>query len=306
MILILALIAAFLLAFTVVIQVTGHYLIHRRRPDHVDPPSNYGLAFESVTFPSRDETPLAGWWIPAAVSPAEGTIIVCHGQFGSKDGDTRQVVPLHEAGFNVLMFDFRAHGHSGGRYLTMGMYEKEDVLGAVDYLEREHGIERAAILGFSMGAAAAMIAATLTDRIITIVADGCFVHFKSTMARWLRARGVRPYQLGWEIAAWALAAAGLRTEGRMDQVDVSLWARHVTCPVLFIHGENDPLITVREVELLASQCTSEVWIVPDSGHRDAFLKYNVVYNDRIIAWFKHHCIKEYSDGRERALGRSPE
>ena len=97
-------------------------LLRRRRPDPSDPPSNYGIEFEEVHFPSRDGLNLVGWWIPH--DNALGTIIMCHGQNGSMDGDTRQMPPLREAGFNVLMFDFRAHGRSEGEAVTMCMYEK--------------------------------------------------------------------------------------------------------------------------------------------------------------------------------------
>src|SRR5260221_10569117 len=112
------------------IRATANRLLQRRQPDPPDPPSNYDLAFEEVHFTSRDEVKLFGWWIPA--DNAIGTIVLCHGQNGSMDGDTKQAVPLREAGFNVFMFDFRAHGRSEGEYVTMGMYEKEDLLGVMD------------------------------------------------------------------------------------------------------------------------------------------------------------------------------
>ncbi len=126
-------------------------LLRRRKPDPPDPPSNYGLAFEEVQFTSRDHENLVGWWIPHE-TPI-GTVIMCHGQNGSMDGDTHHAVPLHEAGFNVFMFDFRAHGRSGGDCVTMGMYEKEDLLGALDFLGEKYKIVEVGVLGFSMGAA---------------------------------------------------------------------------------------------------------------------------------------------------------
>src|SRR5258708_2209067 len=147
-------------------------LMHRRSPDPTDLPSNYGLAYEEVHFESRDGIKLVGWWIPHP--EAIGTIIMCHGQTGSMDGDTHHAAELYKAGFSMFMFDFRAHGRSEGDCVTMGMYEKEDLLGALDYLGDVRGIMRVGVLGFSMGAAVALITAALSDRICAVVADGSF------------------------------------------------------------------------------------------------------------------------------------
>lgn len=265
------------------------WLISRRRPpDPANPPSNYGLSYEEVHFHSRDGTPLVGWWIPSDQADAPA-IIVCHGMTGSMDGDTHQVPPLHEAGFNVLMFDFRAHGRSSGDYVTMGMFEKEDLHGAVDFLATQYGITQTGVLGFSMGGATALIAAAQTDAIRAVVADASFGRLKNTLARWLGRRGV-PYLIGWQIIAWALAAIGLRVRGRIDQTDPVLWTRHIKCPVLFIHGAADKLVSVREVEQMAERTAGphETWIVPGAVHRGAYKIDPDAYNRRMIGWFQTH------------------
>lgn len=291
----LAILIVLLFGFTLLTQIVAIRLISRRPPDPADPPDNYGIAFEEVRFAARDKTPLVGWWIPAAVAdPTRNapTIVMCHGQTGSMDGDTKQMIPLHQAGFNVLMFDFRAHGRSGGTQQTMGMYERDDLLGALDYLERTHGIERVGVLGFSMGAAVALITAAVSDRIAAIVADSSFARFKNTLARHLQQAGVPSFRLAWHIAAWALVAAAVKTEGRIDQVDVRLWTPHVRCPTLFIHGGADPLVTMDEVHEMAARCAGpyEVWVVEGAGHGGAFADNPDVYNERVIEWFR-----KYSD-----------
>jgi pimeloyl-ACP methyl ester carboxylesterase len=279
-----------IVAFTLLTAIVARKVTTRRPPDPADPPSNYGIAYEEVHFASRDKTPLVGWWIPARV-PGAFTIILCHGQNGSMDHDTRQMVPLHRAGFNVLMFDMRAHGRSGGDQITMGMYEKEDLLGALDHLDTAHGVVRVGVLGFSMGAATALITAALTDRIVAVVADGSFVHFKNTMARQIMRQGVPSYRVAWQIAAWALVAAAVSTEGRIDQVDVMLWTPHVRCPVLFIHGSADPLITTEEVRRMSELCAGpyELWIVEGVGHRGTYDTNPNKYNARVIDWFNKYC-----------------
>src|SRR5260221_11098972 len=183
----------------VLVNTGASRLMRRRRPDPEDPPSNYGLDFEEISFISRDHIKIVGWWIPAP--DAVGTIVVCSGQNGSMDGDTKQIPPLHEAGFNVLMFDFRAHGRSEGDCGTMGMSEKADLLGGLDYLGDVRGINQVGVLGFSMGAATALITAALSDRICAVVADSSFGRLKHTLTACATSRGI-PRFIAWSFVNW--------------------------------------------------------------------------------------------------------
>lgn len=297
------LVLGILAALTALVFISAHVLTRRRPPDPADPPSNYGIDYKEVQLRSRDETPLVGWWIPAEGAPL-GTVVMCHGMSGSMDGDTRQMVPLHRAGFNVLMFNLRAHGRSGGKYVTLGMYEKEDILGAVDFLALQYEVKQVGLFAFSMGAGAALIAACSSDRIATIVADGCFARFKVSMARWLRQKRLPlPFWIAWQVAAWALALASLRTEGRIDQIDPILWARHVRCPALFIHGGADVLITEQDTRNLVSECRGQMWLVPGAAHRGAYELDPAAYNQRVIAWLSQY-LGGSVDDRPYDVGRS--
>jgi fermentation-respiration switch protein FrsA (DUF1100 family) len=277
--------------FFIANQIGARVLIRRRKPDPVDLPSNYGLPFEDVQFKARDGTPLAGWWIPApADAVPRGTLILCHGLSGSMDHDTRHVPALHGAGFNVLMFDFRAHGRSGGRWVTLGMFEIDDLLGAADYLWAAYGIKRPGVFGFSMGGVTALIAAAAApDKFGPLACDSPFALLKNTLARWLMRFGV-PYVFGWQYIAWTLFAVTTVTRGRIDQVDPILWTPHVVNPVLVIHGGADRLVPPREVRAMVEVSAGPVerWEVPGAGHRGAYDALPAEYERRVIAWFAQH------------------
>lgn len=256
---------------------SGHILTRRRAPDSPTEPS---MPYEAVSFPSRYKATLHGWWIPAP-GEAKGTVIFCHGQNGSMEGDLPQAEPLHTAGFNVLLFNFRAHGTSNGDRITYGVFEKEDLLGAIDYLNATYDVDQVAVIGFSMGAAVAMIAAALTPKIAVIVVDGIFLRFADVIARWYRV------PLAGILAQGTILGATLLTDTRMFQVSPKLWARHLDhTPVLFIHGENDHLVSLQDVQALAAdlQTPYEIWVAPDSDHREAFRKHPQIYNQRVLDW----------------------
>ena len=113
-------------------------------------PAEAGLAFEDVAFKSSDDVDLKGWFIPAAAGggPAP-TVLFVHGWLWNRMGNVSGRVPftdrdvdflpptkaLHDAGFNVLLFDLSNHGESGRRLpLTFGPFEARDFVGAVRYL----------------------------------------------------------------------------------------------------------------------------------------------------------------------------
>jgi alpha-beta hydrolase superfamily lysophospholipase len=256
-------------------------------PSPSESPERYGLAFESVCFRSRDGLRIDAWWIPAAQT-TQRTVIICHGREGSRERELLHAQTLHEAGFNVLLFDFRAHGRSEGQHVTFGMYEKDDLLGALDFLAAR-GIQLAGVLGFSMGATTAIIAAAITDRIAAIVAEGAVVRLKRTLARHLRRYGV-PLPLGWLLAAWALAFATTIVRGRVDQADAIRWVLHVQVPILLIHGTADDLISGAEVAELAARCggRAAIWQVAGAAHHQAAQVAGAAFQQRVVAWFEQH------------------
>ncbi|MBI4521740.1 MAG: hypothetical protein HY701_12940, partial [Gemmatimonadetes bacterium] len=101
-------------------------------PPGSGPPSE--LQVEPVAFNSRaDGIRLAGWAIP---SPGDHAVVLIHGI----DSDAWAGAALdlartyHDAGFEVLLFDLRAHGRSEGERVTLGRLERGDVAAAVDLL----------------------------------------------------------------------------------------------------------------------------------------------------------------------------
>jgi dipeptidyl aminopeptidase/acylaminoacyl peptidase len=280
---------AFLLAAGVLvigaISLYGASQISRRRlPDTPSDPAQYGLTYEEVTFPSRDELTLRGWFIPAA--EARGTVVFCHGHAGSMDPDVQYAPAFHERGYNVLMFDFRGHGRSEGQYVSMGYYERQDLLGAVDYL-RNRDIDRVGVLGFSMGGAVAMATAPHSEAIQAVVSDGGFARLSDTTAAGVREQGLPGFlaSLTGHLILWLM---GLRLGCSSGEADPIRWVDKIAPRALFIiHGALDRFVTVEEArELYASaDQPKQIWIVPEAGHREADQRYPEEYRRRVLAFF---------------------
>jgi dipeptidyl aminopeptidase/acylaminoacyl peptidase len=137
-------------------------------------PANYGLTYERVQFRSADGIPLAGWYIG---SPGAQTILVLHGQDGERDDPSIGLMDIDRAlvqhGYDVLTFDFRGYGESGGDRFSLGDLEVRDVAGALNYL-KTRGVNQVGALGFSMGAATALNSAPAHPEMRAVVADSSF------------------------------------------------------------------------------------------------------------------------------------
>ena len=64
---------------------------------------------------------------------------------------------LNAAGYPALTIDLQANGESPGQVTTEGYRESLDARAAVAWLRRRPGVRRVAIIGFSLGGAAALL-----------------------------------------------------------------------------------------------------------------------------------------------------
>jgi pimeloyl-ACP methyl ester carboxylesterase len=129
----------------------------------------------------------------------------------------------------LFLFEGRAHGESTGDACTYGFWEKRDVARVLDRL----GIERAVLVGVSLGAAVALQAAAEDPRVVAVVAADAFADLESIVrerAPWFASEG--------QIRE-ALRIA--QRDGRFELAAVSpvLAARRIRAPVLLVHGAAD-------------------------------------------------------------------
>lgn len=134
-------------------------------------PTDLGLSYRDVTFPSSDGENLAGWYIPTRNGAA---VAVLHGAGSTRSGVLDQATVLAEHGYGVLLFDARGHGESGGQAMDFGWYGEADASGAVDFLTQQEDVSagRIGLLGMSMGGEEAIGAAGVDERVAAVVAEG--------------------------------------------------------------------------------------------------------------------------------------
>ena len=150
--------------------------IHPKPSEDLPRVEDFALPLEEVRFPSRDGTSLAAWFIAIDGASDAPTIVLLHGYGGRKEEMLPHAEYLRTAGYQSLLLDFRASGASDGDAVSIGAFEQEDALGALDYLETrpEVEIDAVGIQGISLGAAVAIMAGARDPHVRGVVAEAPF------------------------------------------------------------------------------------------------------------------------------------
>lgn len=261
-------------------------MVRKRSPDPAASPEDHNLPFECVTFTARDGVTLRGWLVGEGKRP---TVIFCAGMFGSMDGDVHMAPHFVHAGFNVLQFDWRGHGVSGGRRSTLGLRERLDLLGAIDFLQ-SRGIRQIGLMGFSMGGAVALRVAAEDERVACVVSDGGFRQMESALVGYMM-RKTKGYG-EWLFRAFAkivLGMVGMRLgESVYKAAPLPVVGQIAPRPVLFIHGADDPLVSIMDQNALFEACANpkQLWRIPNAGHREAYELHPDEYVERVTTFFR--------------------
>lgn len=156
-----------------------HQKLYHPSPDVALTPAHFQLRYQDVQFIADDGTALAAWWIPA--NRPRGTVVLCRGNAGNI-GTTAYLAPeFFKRGFNLLLWDYRGYGASGGRPSEKGIYA--DARAAFDAAAAMSGKLPVIAYGVSLGGAVAIQLAK--DRPVAgLIVQGSFASAADLAQRW--------------------------------------------------------------------------------------------------------------------------
>jgi len=295
---------------TVLLTAAGYVatveVVGRFAPTFKATPGNYGLETEVISFKSVDGIDLKGWWIAAqSRTAALPTVILAHGNGGNRSSMLGRAVFLASKGYNAFPIDLRAHGESGGNYMTPGYLEALDILGAMKAVESKGLSGPFIALGHSYGARASLWAAARSEKISAVIADSGFICVYATLKRQAARVAADPSaslreKIGLR-AANALSASSLarmfmeaaykwRTGKRMttefDDVMPAI-SRIGNKPILFIVGDQDRIAPLEDSQQMYDAATSPekaMLIIPGANHNSTFDANPALYEAKVLAF----------------------
>jgi fermentation-respiration switch protein FrsA (DUF1100 family) len=245
-------------------------------------PWELGVPYEEVSFRTKDGLLLRGWWLPAP--EAKRTVIALHGHRGARHHCVGIGAALWRRGANVLLFDHRGRGSSEGKLMSLGYYETVDALAAIGYAHSKAPGLPLGLIGYSMGAAVALMSASRDERVGAVVADSPFASERELVRSLLR-KQIGPLH----------SPIGALTERLLPYDPGEIEPHREVAKIapgatLFIHGQLDktcdPSDSVRLYETAGKP--KELWLLEGAGHCDAYFANREAYCERVAAFFKEH------------------
>jgi pimeloyl-ACP methyl ester carboxylesterase len=263
-----------------VLPIARAYQVVAALPSDPKPPAD--LVLTDLSTPHG----VSGWLVHASESaPA---VVLVHGFKGNREDMLPWARFLHDAGYNVALFDTRGCGRSAGAFVGLGATEPQDIIEIVAAARGIFQTDRVAVLGISLGAGAAILAAAEDPAISAVIADSAWTDQDFLLSRLsfvplgpLRIP-VLPYG---GAAVSVLVGADVSKARPLDAI-----SRIAPRPILLIHSADDdngttPVDGARRLFAAAGQ-PKQLWIAPHGGHIDAINTFPDEYRARVLAFFR--------------------
>lgn len=228
---------------------------------------------------------------------AVGTILICHGFMCDKFdvGFLRHLFPKRQ--YNIMVFDFRAHGEGrDGQLCTFGKDEALDVNAAAQFLRNHPDLKDKPLFayGFSMGAVAAIEAQAKTPNLFdAMILDCPFDSSKTLIRKGLSNMRINIFGYEMDIPGRStlekyafhpyvqlFLKTFLKAISKMDTKNVSTnfslvspakSVRNITVPCLLIHCKNDELVSVDAITKIFERANGYkmLWLTEGRRHFDS-------------------------------------
>lgn len=198
-------------------------------------------------------------------------VLFFHGNAGSLYDRVENIARLADAGFRVLIVDYRGYGKSEGRPSEGGLYRDADA--AYAYLTESGGVapDRVVVFGRSLGSAVALDLATRRP-VGALIAESAFTS----------ARDLARLHYAW-IPKLFLGAMS-------HELDSHAKVRRLSAPVLFIHGLRDSIVPAALGRRLYDAAPEpKAWYpIERAGHNDTWTVGGEAYFQRLVDFVREH------------------
>jgi fermentation-respiration switch protein FrsA (DUF1100 family) len=217
-------------------------------------PAHLSLAFEEVSIETADGLSLSGWYLPSP--EPRHALLYCHGNAGDIRDWVHAAPPFVEAGYSLLIFDYRGYGRSQGAPSEEGLYlDGEAVWRWLQNRAKQENLP-ASILGKSLGSAVAIHAAGRQPP-ARLILDSAFTSMREVVG---------------EVVNWVTKPLIPKLFESLESVP------EITCPTLVIHGGRDTLVPLDHGRRLyaALTCRKLLHVIEQAEHNDisAFPEYH--------------------------------
>jgi pimeloyl-ACP methyl ester carboxylesterase len=254
-------------------------------------PADVGLSFSELQVTNSEGFKLNGWYASATDTPAN-TILILHDLNESKLLYIDHMKQFHDRGFNVSVFDLRAHGSSGGNEFTPGLPAVEDAKLMIAGIYAKKETRNLIIMGVGIGSAIALQVAVYDTLCRGLVLQSPFNNLGNYLNRYARIK--------WGIMKNIWYPVFIRRIENLlrypiKQLDLTEIASYISIPTVILTGsDGDENFTTEAMEVynVSAAEKKELFLVKNNGLINIAKAGGEEYYNRISAFLIESMPKE--------------
>jgi len=238
---------------------------------------------ESLNFTVTGEGPRDGWFFPGLKTAP--TIVLCPAYESSRGELLTLASALQDQQYNVLVFDFSAHGSSGGRS-TLGLQEVGELRAAMNAVANRGDVDvnRFGLWGVNMGAYVALAEATTDSRVRAVAAESPYASPNEMVALQVSRSGLGSLPLITRMSQMIFGWLN-RQYRNVPPLNMRI-AKLSGVAQLYLESPEEPLLAASTSELFRVSSPPHEFVVLQHGNFAGMLddeKRN--YENRIVSFF---------------------
>ena len=266
-----------LVIISLLIYLAGSYLTKAHHANIGAIPNDLKNA-RAVSFPSKSGSQLSGWFLEA--KQGKGGVLLLHGIKSNRLQMLNRAKFLQKAGYDVLLFDFQAHGESEGEQITFGHLEALDAESAFDYLQDRLCYPSVGVIGVSLGGASALLG-NVKLKAKALILESVYPSIEEAIDDRLE------IYLG-VIGSYFSPLLTLQLQPRLgigiDDLKPIEQLKKVKDAVMIVTGSADKHTTLAESKRMFEEANEpkELWVVEGAGHVDFDELDREEYKERVL------------------------
>lgn len=279
---------------------TRHSLLETRLTEMEKTPDLLRLydQWEKIEYQieTRHGYPLKAYYLPIDHHPNSSVdrfVVIAHGYTYTHHGGIKYAWIMKQLGFNVILYDERFHGESGGKNCSLGFYEQKDLEDVITDTFMRFGPDLfMGTYGESMGAATVILEQANDDRIKFAIADCSFSDLETLVTYLVKRKIGFPK---WPFVNLANFFFKLATKVDFKQISPKEAVKKSKIPILFLHGTADEFIPSSHSQVLFDACNEpkKLFLSPNPAkHAESFKMNRETYTE-IVLNFVESILKSY-------------
>ncbi|WP_373600596.1 alpha/beta hydrolase [Paraclostridium bifermentans] len=217
----------------------------------------------------------------------ENTVIIVHGIESNYYEYLEKAYVYLENGYNVMLYNQRHTGHTGGDDYTFGLREKYDLESVAKFVHDKYPNGIIGAHGHSMGAATVVMHSEINEKnkyVDFYIADSPYHEMKDAVRLGIEAENIPLLPVAYAEAMGDIYTQ-VKSGFKYEDVKPYKSVENITTPMFLIHGKEDKVCSPKSSQIIYDNIPhdkKELWLIDGVQHVNGYDILGKEYFDRIF------------------------